>query len=225
MRSTAPGDVIVMKDEGPARNRRGSGAADLSVVVPPDIEGMEMPVQFSALGNVARSCLTVSVILATAGCRTASSDPFAAPAPCQSPDVTTSAWELVDAGTFTFRIPPGYSRVPIQGIDSFVRVYRDASGDAEVSFDLGWYANDLSFDPEHHSAYAECTELIGSRHARIVSAVLRGSSSEPARLLAAASWRNVSDAPTPMHLTMWNTARDSSDLRLLRAVLRTVEFR
>jgi hypothetical protein len=45
------------------------------------------------------------------------------------------------------------------------------------------------------------------------------------RYVLAGAWRDVEKGDPPVHLTVWSTARDSADLAVLLAALRSVEFR
>jgi hypothetical protein len=142
-----------------------------------------------------------------------------------------SRWELVDRGTFAFRLPPGFRQIPAQGIDSWVEQFEADGGMSVVTFDYGWYSNDLSPVPDSYVHYQRCTELVGGRTATIISAIISNTNwpRQDGRQLAAAAWRNVRDLPDSIpshdHLTIWGETRDRGRLRQLLAMLRTVEFR
>jgi hypothetical protein len=63
--------------------------------------------------------------------------PTTGEAPCPGDD-----WQTIDAGDFSFRLPPGVEDQEAQGIDSLVGQY-DGAG-LSVSYDYGGYTNDLS---------------------------------------------------------------------------------
>jgi hypothetical protein len=142
-----------------------------------------------------------------------------------------SRWELVDRHTFAFRLPPGFQQVPAQGIDSHVEQFEADGGMSVVTFDYGWYSNDLTFQPGTYEQYDRCAEVIGGRQATLITAVIRNPNwpRQDGRQVAAAAWRNVRDVPDTIpghdHLTMWGETRDHARLRQLLAMLRTVEFR
>lgn len=55
----------------------------------------------------------------------------------------TDGTKLLDYGYFTIRVPQEWKRVDVKGIDSFVgEIHIDTN--TVITFDLGWYANDLS---------------------------------------------------------------------------------
>lgn len=164
-------------------------------------------------------------------CRTPVSQSVPTPLPpCPAPVMDVSAWELIDRRTFAFRLPPGFRQVPVQGIDSYVEHFEADGGNSSVGFDFGWYSNDLQFDPGMYSRYERCTELIGGRTAAVITAVMINPDSrrQHGRQVAAATWRNLHDAPDTVagkdHLTIWAETRDPRRLPQLLAMLRTVEF-
>lgn len=165
-----------------------------------------------------------SSIVLVAGCSTHGSIDSEPLSPCTAPTVSTAGWETVQEEEFSFRLPPGFQRADVQGIDSEVGLYRNPATGAEVSFDLGWYSNDLSFDSGVYSEYEACTDVIGGRQATVVTGVLRNPSDSGGRQLAAAAWRDINDSDPAVHLTVWNTAPDTASLETLLAVIRTVEF-
>jgi hypothetical protein len=57
--------------------------------------------------------------------------------------------KLIDYGYFTIRVPQEWKRVDAKGIDSFVgEIHIDSN--TVITFDLGWYANDLSEGSEDY---------------------------------------------------------------------------
>ena len=130
---------------------------------------------------------------------------------------------------FSFRLPPGFEQVPAQGIDSRVGRYEADDGAAMISFDLGWYSNDLREDPARYADYEQCREMIGGQQATLITTRLQNTGSpEDGRLVAAATWRNIAGAPdtsrTQVHLTIWSTTRNAERLPELLAMLRTVRI-
>ncbi len=61
----------------------------------------------------------------------------------------TNGTQLLDYGYFTIRVPQEWKRVDVKGIDSFVgEIHIDTN--TVITFDLGWYANDLSKGSEDY---------------------------------------------------------------------------
>ena len=171
-------------------------------------------------------------VLVSEGCPVRASQPTPAiPAPCPAPAADVAGWELVDHRAFAFRLPPAFRHVPVQGIDSYVGRYEADGGNTAVSFDFGWYSNDLRFNAGTYSQYDRCTEVIGGRTATIITGVIQNPASQHqhGRQVAAATWRNIRDQPDTVpghdHLTLWAETRDPQRLPQLLAILRTVEFR
>lgn len=165
-------------------------------------------------------------------CRSPASRTAPAPLPpCPAPAVDVVGWEVVDRGTFAFRLPPGFRQVPARGTDSYVERFEADGGHAAVSVNFGWYSDDLHRDPEFYARYERCSEVIGGRAATVISGVVRNPHSrrQDGRQVAAATWRNLYDAPdtsgTQGHLTIWGETRDPRRLPELLAMLRTVELR
>ena len=150
--------------------------------------------------------------------------------PCPTPPIDITSWELVERQQFSFHLPPGFQQVPAQGIDSDVSRYEADAGASMISFDLGWYSNELREDPARYADYRQCREMIGGRRATVITTRLQntGSPAEDGRLVAAATWRNIGGAPdtsrTKVHLTVWSATRDAERLPQLLAMLRTVRI-
>jgi hypothetical protein len=51
-----------------------------------------------------------------------------------------------------------------------------------------------------------------------------GPSKPATRYVVAGSWRKVERGDQPVHLTVWSTTGDSTDIELLRGVLQSVQF-
>ncbi len=148
---------------------------------------------------------------------------------CPAPVTDTAGWSVVERDAFSFRLPPAFESVDAQGIDSDVALFRTADGRSEISFDLGWYSNDLRNDPSVYVSYDACAAEVGGHPALIVTGRLqRPDSMGVRRYFAAAAWRDIDHArganEQPLHLTLWTETQDSSRLAPLNAVLRTVRF-
>ena len=142
---------------------------------------------------------------------------------CSPANVSRDGWQRVDPGPFSLEMPREFSRVNTQAIDSRAGTYRSPSGDVQISYDFGWYSNDLS--PQSTLIeYARCTTAIGGRPVTVVVGKLQTASVEAARFVVAGAWRNVESGTQPVHLTVWTTARDSAQTATLRAVVGSVRF-
>jgi hypothetical protein len=90
-----------------------------------------------------------------------------------SPSVTDTPlpnWQIVDAGTFTLSLPPGWKFNKLQGIDSYIGEF---IGDGvKLEFDYGWYSNSLAEDndPDHVVTY----EIVDGYRAKIVMPKVAG---------------------------------------------------
>jgi hypothetical protein len=99
------------------------------------------PTRFGVLVTVAASALI--------GCGPAEDRGAGDHDPASPDEVTTTAsapcllngWQTIDAGDFSFRLPPGVEDQQVQGIDSLVGQY-DGAG-MNVSFDYGGFTNDF----------------------------------------------------------------------------------
>jgi hypothetical protein len=67
--------------------------------------------------------------------------------PCATSIPPVTGWTVHDEGAFTIQLPPGYSRVDVQGIDSQVGLW-EAPG-KRISYDFGFYSNPLRQDDVH----------------------------------------------------------------------------
>lgn len=188
--------------------------------------------RYSKKGHVRLLAALLAFGAFSAGCRAPASQSAPAPvAPCPIPAADVAHWEFVHHRAFAFRLPPGFRLVPVQGIDSYVGRYEADGGNTALSFDFGWYSNDLRFNPETYSHYDRCGEVIGGRAATIIAAVLQNPASrrQHQRQVAAATWRNIHDQPDSVpgqvHLALWGETGDPRRLPQLLAILRTVEFR
>lgn len=142
---------------------------------------------------------------------------------CASPTVDVSGWETVDEGPFSFRLPSGFMKLPVQGVDSNVGRFRSGDGAVELNYDWGWYSNDLSHDPARFSRYRPCTAIIDAREALVVTGRLRDPHDDR-EYVVAATWRNVMRGSIPVHLTIWISSREPTSVDELFALLHTVTF-
>ena len=158
---------------------------------------------------------------------------FAACAPSNSatPDALcglgtspTAEWPVADLGPFSMRVPPGFEEADVQAVDSRAGVFRDASTGAEITYDYGWYSNDLTSDPDRLAERARCQVDIGGHAATVVVGELRPASEQQRAFVAAATWRNLETDGQPVHLTIWSSTPDSTQLDQLRGVLSSVQF-
>jgi hypothetical protein len=81
---------------------------------------------------------------------------------------------LIDTGPFSVTLPPGWTYIRRQGIDSFIGELSDASG-ARITFDYGWYSDPLVFSDgfrtpyEDDPRYSVINETVDGLPARIVT--------------------------------------------------------
>lgn len=146
---------------------------------------------------------------------------------CPAPAADTAGWQLIERPGFSFRVPPDFEAVAVQGIDSQVEQYEAPANQAVVHLDRGWYSNDLHHDPDVFAQYESCSATIGGHPALVVTGVLRSDSAH-APHVAAATWRDVpalrGDSQQPVHLTMWGEVRDTTRMADVVAILHSVQF-
>lgn len=142
---------------------------------------------------------------------------------CPMPNVSTQGWERTDLGPFSVQMPPGFTAVDAQPIDSRAGAYRSASDSVRVAYDYGWYSSDLSPDPARLTERTRCAASIGGKPATVVTGELV-QPAETGRYVVAGAWRNVENSDPPVHLTVTSTAHDSTQVDVLLSILNSVEF-
>jgi hypothetical protein len=142
--------------------------------------------------------------------------------PCAAPGVDTAGWTVVDAGPFTFSVPPGYQRRPGNGIDSYVGWW-EAPGGRFVQFDWGLYSGSLGNYPARLQDAAECAVEIGGHPAQMVRGLdALGPRGRGPVYVAAAAWANVRpDA----HLSLTAASPAASDVPVLVRIVQSVRFK
>jgi hypothetical protein len=155
-----------------------------------------------------------------------------APSSSVGPDVAcplgtgpATEWRLVDLGPFSMQMPPGFEEADVQAIDSRAGIFRSARTGAEISYDYGWYSNPLPPEPSRLAERTRCLDDIGGRRATLVVGELMPTAEQQRAFVAAAAWRNVETDRQPVHLTIWSTTPDSTELDMLQAVIRSVQFK
>jgi hypothetical protein len=148
--------------------------------------------------------------------------------PCPATDLDTASWTAVKQDRFTFRLPPEFHEVKLDGaVDSWVRQFASIDSTVFVTFDWGWYSDPLTgAEIEHYSESQTCEERIGGRSARIVTlwplgAGTYGDSDDDRRYGAGAAWRDIKPG---VHLTFFGWAADARGLEQLLGIFRTVRF-
>lgn len=140
------------------------------------------------------------------------------------PMADTTGWQVVDAGDFVFKLPPGYRDEMPRGIDSYVGRWK--RGERWVGFDYGQHTSDPRGRNRSNPDERLCRERIGGR-----TAILRRppvSPAAPRRYGLDAWWRSTNSKDERVaHLSMhagapWNDAEGRS---VAATVLRTVRFR
>lgn len=143
---------------------------------------------------------------------------------CPPIAVSTEGWLRVDPGPFSMQVPPGFDRVDVQPIDSRAGAFRRTSNGAEITYDYGWYSNDLAPGATALTDEARCTDTIGGLPVTIVTGEGNEGSETAGSYVVAGTWRNVERGDQPVHLTVWSTTRDSAEIDMLLAVLQSVQF-
>jgi hypothetical protein len=130
---------------------------------------------------------------------------------------------VIDRHAFEFRLPAEFSAVPVQPIDSWVEQFATTDSTQVVTFDYGWFSDDLHLDPGLYSQYQSCTEMIGGRKALIVVVRLRNEAHrrQGGTYAVAATWRDV-HGDDDLTLSAWTP--DVANIDRLLGVLRTVRF-
>jgi hypothetical protein len=123
----------------------------------------------------------------------------------------------IDAGPFTFSVPPTMTRIPVQGIDSLVGRYADDT--LELAFDYGWYSSSLD---EIEGATVESAEIDG-RKARIV--VGKGFKPEFAYWAGVHFPNLVQQRHGTTTLTMTAACRSRSDVDVAKRIFRSIRFK
>ncbi|MEZ0375467.1 MAG: hypothetical protein ACAI44_40640 [Candidatus Sericytochromatia bacterium] len=155
-----------------------------------------------------------------------SASPSASPTPvageCPSAAVDTSGWQNVNESGFSFKLPPAFHKLQVQGIDSLVGKWA-ASETRFVSYDYGGFSSTLDEAKDVLRDYAECRISTGSLRARVVSGFDAGGTweSEKPKYVVAAAWRDIKPG---LHLSMTTTATQADQAAELYAILRSVRF-
>lgn len=150
-----------------------------------------------------------------------------APAPCQAAGANMEGWQRVEHAAFSFHIPPGYERVPVQPIDSEMARWT-AGARRAVSYSLGWHSSDLH-EAEPLAGYISCRMDLGGHPALLVAAwdVAGdwGGEGGP-KLIVAATWRDIlPGGELPVHLTLYATGELEGDYGTLVAIVRSVRIK
>src|SRR5262245_3217676 len=170
------------------------------------------------------SSIGLSLIAACFGCllsivvpiEAAQNDPATL---CAQPAAVNDGWQEIDAGPFLMKLPAGYRKVDVIGIDSLVGRW-EMSATRFVTFDWGPYSNDLSQAGRSLTGLVSCTEMIGGHQATVIVGFDAAGQWEGSgqKLVVAAAWRTIGA------LTMTATG-EKSDLPVLLAVVRSVTFK
>jgi hypothetical protein len=79
--------------------------------------------------------------------------------------VDTAGWQVVDAGPFVFKVPPGYRQERVQGVDSYVG--RWTEGERAAGFAYGQYTRDPRLRRGQDNAGRICTAHFGGREVAV----------------------------------------------------------
>lgn len=168
-----------------------------------------------------QACIVGVAVLLPACAPTQSTLP---PGTCSPIPVSTEGWRLVDLGPFSMRVPPGFEQADVQPIDSRAGAFRRMSNGAEITYDYGLYSNELAPDTTVLTERVRCSDNIGGMSATIVVGERKGDSEAAGEYVVAGAWRNVERGDQPVHLTVWSTTRDATEIAMLREVLQSVRF-
>ncbi len=140
-------------------------------------------------------------------------------APCELASANTAGWQEVDAGPFLIRLPAGYRKIDVHGIDSLVGRW-ELSAIQLVTFDWGQFSDDLSRAGMQLNDLVACTETIDGYPARVVMGfdspgTWHGGGQ---KFVVAAAWRTIGA------LTLTATG-NKSDVPTLFAIIRSVVFK
>jgi hypothetical protein len=167
----------------------------------------------SSVAHVACHVAGVALLIACAG----SPSSTGAASACAPHIVASDDWPIDGGSRFSVRLPPGYTRQPLKGLDSEVGHWVSASG--EVSYDYGAYSDTLGRAIQ--TSGIACNVIIGARAARIV--VFRD---ERGRYAFGAHWRNIEQTGLgAASLTLSGFARDSLSRDSLLASAWSLVFR
>jgi hypothetical protein len=125
-------------------------------------------------------------------------------------------WVQIDAGTFSFYVPPNVKAVPIQGTDSLVGAYLGES--ISVGFDYGLYSDPLA--DQHLPGYRSRHERIDGKKAKIVSYHNPGAGQPFDYAIAA----HFPEANGNLKLTVHVRCKTANDYQTALTLFRTIEI-
>lgn len=133
------------------------------------------------------------------------------------PAISTTNWKSDSGGAFFVRVPPGFERRPMQGLDSEAGNW--IGGQATIAYDFGAFSDPLT--NEQYAGGVSCDVRIGGRPAHLVMSRTRDG-----RFFAGAHWKGFGDAGIgPVSLTINAVTYDSLARDSVVASLWTVTFR
>jgi hypothetical protein len=141
--------------------------------------------------------------------------------PCPPPKIELRDWWRAKLQGFSMSLPPNYREVKIRGKDCYVGSYEASDSTGHLFFSLCGFSDPLT-QTEGFARYTSCTETIGGKEARLISAK-RGDGDWPPefRYYIGGAWRDV--RPN-IHLTLWGEAKNLHQVEVLLAAVRTVRF-
>lgn len=129
-------------------------------------------------------------------------------------------WIAIENHAFSFRLPPEFKEVPVQGIDSFVRNY--AGPGIDLSFDFGSYSNDFNgWDP---TTKYELVKING-RKAKIGTGEKGYYRDGESRLQAQVHFAGVYPGKTDPKLSMYASCATPEDIVTAKAIFKTIRFK
>jgi len=139
--------------------------------------------------------------------------------------VDTAGWEVVDAGPFVFKLPPGYAERVATGVDSYVGTW--VAGDRAIAFDYGRFTGDPRERGDTVPGGWSCVSQIGGREA-VVRAGGREVAAEPGRVVGhdvVEGWWREGGMGNHLLVIGWGPAADSAGRAAALAAIRSVRFR
>ncbi|HEU4454031.1 MAG TPA: hypothetical protein VFR81_13270 [Longimicrobium sp.] len=172
----------------------------------------------------------ILLLIALAACR--GDEETAARAPGEPADgcrwgaaVDTAGWEVVDAGPFVFKVPPGFSERVATGVDSYVGTW--VAGDRAIAFDYGPYTTDPRERADTVPGGWSCVTRVAGREA-VVRAAGREVPAGPGRVVAhdvAEAWWREGGMGNHLLVIGWGPPADSAGRAAALAAIRSVRFR
>lgn len=165
--------------------------------------------------------LPLALLVLTTACGSGPTSPAKADPRLRTSFVPGADWSLIRRAEFSFLLPPGYDKLPLQPIDSDAATY--ASGTSSLHYDYGFYTGPWSDGGQEDGATVQDLVRqrvsVGGRVAEVVSFRRAGA------YVVRAWWRRVGQSNgQDEHLLMRIDADDLHEREVLLAAIYSVEF-